>query len=605
MEAMTSTTVDLNDLVEIRPMNDWMRAASTLPVPKQLFDDLWREGELAILFGDTGKGKSALAVQIGESIARGRPMHPFGLTAKPRDVLLLDFEMTEKQIEMRYSADHDPDKGEALKKKYSFSKRFHRVVVRPEILYRHDGEPLETVLRDLLQPLITETGASVLIIDNITHLKRTAESYRETVPIMKELQRLKRRFGLSILVIAHTRKRDAKRKLSINDLQGAGSLASGADNVFAIGQSRRNSGERYIKHLKPRNAEAMYDGSHVPVFRLNKIGGNFLGFAFNEFASEAVLLAEPKEGKDWPMIERIKQMHDEKKSIRAIADELDLTKTSVHRYLQMWHPQAETETAAANAPSRPVYDPKSSPHYFPGREEYDAAADERRDLDDDYADEPGDNIESAFRNREGWIIEAASAAARNQYLETGIAPKLDDNEEYRAFQEAVRVYDESGGTVVQEPIEDIVRSFAPRSVESAPVRTEIPRGDLHGPHAAPFMYDGTPYAKAWLQHLLKSHPDRGDVEIMKDYQNAEPWCRPPGAIPIYDPDDPFSAMNVDFDEHRDRIFVEHESDDGKPRVWYKYDPNGLLHRYERDGNGVSRSRPNPNLFGRFVKRRRE
>ena len=101
MEALPTATLDIDEYVEIKPMNDWMREASSQPVPKQLFDDLWCEGELAILFGDTGKGKSALAVQIGESIARGRPMYPFGLTAKPRDVLLLDFEMTEKQIELR------------------------------------------------------------------------------------------------------------------------------------------------------------------------------------------------------------------------------------------------------------------------------------------------------------------------------------------------------------------------------------------------------------------------------------------------------------------------------------------------------------------------
>jgi hypothetical protein len=551
MEAITSTTANINDLVEIRAMKDWMGEASGLPVPKQLFDDLWREGELAILFGDTGKGKSALAVQIGESIARGRPMHPFGLTAKPRDVLLLDLEMTEKQIEMRYSADHDPAKGDILNKKYSFSKRFHRVVVRPEILYRHDGEPLESVLRDLLQPLITETRASALIIDNITHLKRTAESYRETVPIMKELQRLKRRFGLSILVIAHRRKRDAKRRLSINDLEGAGSLASGADNVFAIGQSRRNSSERYIKHLKPRNAEAMYDGSHVPVFDLKKISGNFLGFAFTEFAPEAALLAEPKDGADWPMIERIKQMQDGNKSIRLIADELDISKTAVHRYLQMWRPPAKPEKVVSNAP---LPDPTRNSYYFLGREEYEAAKDELRAWGEDdeeyFTDDAG--IAADFRRRESYVIECAAADARKNYLETGIAPKLGENEEYRAFKDAVRVYHESGGSIVQEPIEFIVRRWFP-SIEQAAAATanEVP-------HAPPSQ--------------------------------------------IEDADDPFADMHVGFDANNDRIFIEAEWENGKPRVWYKYDVNGLLHCYERDPNGISRSRANADRFGKFVRR---
>jgi hypothetical protein len=425
METLSIGTTDISEIVEIRAMNDWMHVASSQPVPKQLFDDLWREGELAILFGDTGKGKSALAVQIGESIARGRPFFPFGMTAKPRNVLLLDFEMSEKQIEMRYSADPEPNSKGRLKRKYSFSKRFHRVVVRPEILYRESGEPLENVLRELLHPLIVKTGASVLIIDNITHLKRTAESYRETVPLMKELQRLRRRFGLSILVIAHTRKRDAKRGIAINDLQSAGMLSKGVDNIFAIGQSRRHSAERYIKHIKPRNAEALYDASHVPVFRLGKIGGNFLGFEFTGFSNEKAMLAEPKDSDVWPLIEQVKRMHDEGTPIRTIADKLGISKTAAHRYLQMWHPQAETVEVA-----------KPTPEVFPGASEYTDALDE---LDEQLeANDDGTSWDPVFWEREYEILEDAFDKAKGEFERTGKAPKLEENATYEAFCEAVR-----------------------------------------------------------------------------------------------------------------------------------------------------------------------
>lgn len=599
MEAATAT-LDISEFVEIRPMNDWMREASSHPVPKQLFDDLWREGELAILFGDAGKGKSALAVQIGESIARGRPMYPFGMTAKPRDVLLLDFEMSEKQIEMRYAADHDSSKGDALKKKYSFSKRFRRMVIKPEVLYRNDGRPIEEVLRELLQPLILETGAKVLIIDNITHMKRTAESYRETVPLMKELQRLRRRFGLSILVIAHTRKRDARRGLVINDLQSAGMMSKGVDNIFAIGQSRRDSAERYIKHLKPRNAEVLYDGSHVPVFKLEKIGGNFLGFAFTEFSSEKAMLAEPKDGTDWPLIDRIKRMHDEGMSIRAIADRLGRSKTSVHRYLQMWHPQSDPEYVPESRSHR-AHDPKANPHYFPGREEYTAETEallEQEAEYDLYDEEP--DIQYDLLTRAAWIVENATADARREYEKTGVAPRLADNEEYRAFKEAVHLYEESGGEIVEEPIEYIVRSFFPTDPEGDPEGDTL-IGEWQGPKAAPFMYDSSPHAKAWHRHLVKIHSDRSEAEILKDYRLGEPWCRPPGSIPPLDPDDPFAGMRTEFDANGSLIYVEHSFDDGNPRVWYKYE-HGTLHRFERDTTGITRSRPNPNLFGRFVKR---
>lgn len=545
MEALQTAALDVDEYVEIRPMNEWMREASGQPVPKQLFDDLWREGELAVLFGDTGKGKSALAVQIGESIARGRAIYPFGLTAKPKDVLLLDFEMSEKQIEMRYSADHEPSKGDVLKKKYGFSKRFHRLVVKPEVLYRNDGRPIEEVLRELLQPLIVKTRASVLIIDNITHMKRTADSHRETVPLMKELLRLKRRFGLSILVIAHTRKRDARRAISINDLQSAGMLANSVDNIFAIGQSRGDSAERYIKHLKPRNAEALYDGAHVPVFRLGKIGGNFLGFEFARFSSERSLLAEPKDGANWPLIEQIKQMHDDGSSIRAIAEKLGMSKTGVHRHLQMWHP---TEEAAEEEVAERSFDPTTHVHYFPGCEEYDAATDELCELDESYDDQETD-VDRAFRDREGWLVETARSEARQKYLSKGTAPKLSEYAEYKAFKKAVRKYNDSGGEVVQEPIAYIVRRFYPSADD--PVSPAV-----------------------------------------------ESSCGPPGLAT--EPENPLAGMRTEFDARRHLIYVEDSLEDGKPRVWYKYE-NDSLFRYERDPTGISRTRADAEVFGKFVK----
>ena len=272
---MDAGTVSINEVFDIRSPNEWMREAKKMPVPKSLFGDLWLEGELAIMFADTGKGKSVLAVQIAESIAHGRQIEPFVMTARPQRVLYLDFELSSKQFEMRYSADHDPEKSEYLKNHFRFSEKFKRIELRPETLQKRDGRPFEEVLRDLLQALVLETGAKVLIIDNITYLKRTAESTRESVPLMKELQRLKKRFGLSILVIAHTPKRDIARPLVVNDMQGSKVIANYADSIFAIGQSRRETNERYIKHVKIRSNELIYGGAHVPVFRLKKIGGNF------------------------------------------------------------------------------------------------------------------------------------------------------------------------------------------------------------------------------------------------------------------------------------------------------------------------------------------
>src|SRR6476620_6022909 len=89
-----------NSLFNIKPVNDWIAASKKKPAPRYRFGEFWLEGELSILFADTGKGKSVLAVQIAESIARGVPIKPLKLTSKPQKVLYLDFELSDKQFEM-------------------------------------------------------------------------------------------------------------------------------------------------------------------------------------------------------------------------------------------------------------------------------------------------------------------------------------------------------------------------------------------------------------------------------------------------------------------------------------------------------------------------
>ena len=85
--------------------------------PGQLFGNFWREGEVAILFGESGTGKSILAVQIAESIARGLN----GKSAQA--VLYFDFKSTLAQFLERYSVERRPGR----RTRYKFFKNFSRV----------------------------------------------------------------------------------------------------------------------------------------------------------------------------------------------------------------------------------------------------------------------------------------------------------------------------------------------------------------------------------------------------------------------------------------------------------------------------------------------
>jgi hypothetical protein len=181
----------------------------------------------------------------------------------------------------------------------------------------------------------------VLIIDNITHLNRGGTTQQDAVRLMQRLQAMKRRLSLSILVLAHTPKREMRRPISVNDMQGSKMLSNFADNIFALGQSRYEESHRYIKHLKQRSSEAAFTSAHVPVFHLGKIGGNFLALEFLSFTTEASILLDSRDQREWDRIRKIKRLHDEGKNVREIGEMYGISKSHAHRLLQMWSEDAD------------------------------------------------------------------------------------------------------------------------------------------------------------------------------------------------------------------------------------------------------------------------
>ena len=132
---------------------------------------------------------------------------------------------------------------------------------------------------------LAETGAKVLIVDNITYLKNATETAKDALPLMKELIRLKKKFDLSILALAHTPKRDLSRPLTVNDLQGSKMLSNFADSIFAIGESAKDKNLRYLKQIKARNTEEIYHAENVATCQIIK-PNNFLMFEFLTFGNE-------------------------------------------------------------------------------------------------------------------------------------------------------------------------------------------------------------------------------------------------------------------------------------------------------------------------------
>ena len=256
--------------------NRWMELARREPEAKMLFGEFWHQGELCMLFADTNIGKSVLAVQIGESIARGQSIAPFTCQAPPSRVLYIDFELTQAQFGQRYS-NGDED--------HLFSDNFYRAQ------YNFIPDPPPNVdENDLLiaaiEYKVQQVKATVLIIDNITCLRGGTENSVVALSLMKSLKALKADYKLSILVLAHTpKRRNATQPISADDLHGSKLLINFADSAFAIGKSTANAQLCYLKQIKQRNTRQRYGHDNVCLCRIQK-PGPFLHFKFEGYSAE-------------------------------------------------------------------------------------------------------------------------------------------------------------------------------------------------------------------------------------------------------------------------------------------------------------------------------
>lgn len=320
---------NFQSLFTIQTANSWIENAKIRPVPKMLFGELWFEGEICILFADTNLGKTILGVQIADSISKGVAIANFELEAKRQTVLYFDFELSDKQFEARYSIKEN----DFFINHYNFDENFKRGEINSESYLPHGFNDFESYLNYSLEVAIAESETKILIVDNLTYLKNETERAKDALPLMKHLKHLKKKYDLSILALAHTPKRDFTKPLSRNDLQGSKMLINFCDSSFAIGESFKDKNLRYLKQIKARNTEIIFDSENVVTCQIAK-PDNFLQFDFLNFGSESEHLKQSSEADRTALIAKVKELSTQGKSQRQIADELRISAMTVGRYLK-------------------------------------------------------------------------------------------------------------------------------------------------------------------------------------------------------------------------------------------------------------------------------
>lgn len=340
-ESVNQGDAEFKSLFSIQTANKWIQDSKTRPAPKMLFDEFWFEGELCILFADTNVGKSILAIQAANAIGNGENIGNLRVEVESQPVIYLDFELSEKQFEARYSNKN----GDFFTNHFVFSDHLYRAEMNPDCLLPAAFSSFEEYLHYSIQLAVAETESRVLIIDNITYLKRETEKAREALPLMKELKQLKKRFELSILAMAHTPKRDLSKPITRNDLQGSKMLINFADSAFAIGESVKDKSLRYLKQIKVRNAQAEYTTENVLLCQIVK-PDNFLHFEFLATGNEKEHLRNLSEKDRVMLIAKAKELSAFGLSQREIAKELGVSAMSVNRYLKNELPEVTSVTGS-------------------------------------------------------------------------------------------------------------------------------------------------------------------------------------------------------------------------------------------------------------------
>jgi hypothetical protein len=236
------------------------------PAEHALLGPLVYRGHRTILVGDTGHGKTSLALRmLGAIVAGGELLGHAGAGVGP--ALVLDLEQGIRSIKRGLIEAGLDERDDVL-------------YVRAPDGLALDQEPTHLAA---LNEALAEHRPSVLLLDPYykAHRADDPNSERAIVDLMRQLDALRVIYEFALILPAHPRKPDKQqhgaRALTVHDVSGSGAVTRGAEIV--LGLERLGHGAARLRYLKDRDgdlpvgdAEALlYDREHG--FRLNPRAG--------------------------------------------------------------------------------------------------------------------------------------------------------------------------------------------------------------------------------------------------------------------------------------------------------------------------------------------
>jgi hypothetical protein len=109
-------------------------------------------------------------------------------------------------------------------------------------------------------------------------------------------------------------------------------LINFCDSSFSIGESHTDKSFRYLKQIKARNTEIVYDGENVCTCQIEK-PSNFLQFDFVGFNTEREHLKQMTDSDKQGLEGKIMELNGKGWSYRQIGKELNISHMSAKRFV--------------------------------------------------------------------------------------------------------------------------------------------------------------------------------------------------------------------------------------------------------------------------------
>lgn len=197
------------------------------------------KGEMTVLAGHTSNGKSAMAINMAERLAR-----------QHHKVMFVTLEMTILELGSRFEQVHG------------------KQVKDIEIMYQKNDELDWHDVDGLIENAVGK-GAEIVFIDHLHYFVRDTEHQNESLAmISKEIKKNAIRHNIPIVLLAQTRKgAKDKQEYGIDDIMGSGAIVQDADIVLFVRRDKEDPDILTMQGAKNRNRGIDYrDGADIVTF---------------------------------------------------------------------------------------------------------------------------------------------------------------------------------------------------------------------------------------------------------------------------------------------------------------------------------------------------